>query len=76
LGKNYETGRIGLPQDFAQAEHWYREAANQGDVYGQLSLAILYNFGRGVERDYVTAYMWYELAAAHSNGGDRESIIE
>jgi TPR repeat protein len=31
LAKGYEGGRVGLPQDFAQAAHWYLEAANRGD---------------------------------------------
>ena len=76
LGKNYETGRIGLPKDFAQAEHWYREAAGQGDPYAQASLGILFNFGKGVPKDDVQALMWYELAVSHSSGPDRESITE
>jgi len=76
LGKNYETGRIGLPKDIAQAEHWYREAANQGDPFAQASLAILYDFGKGVPKDAVQALMWYELATAGTKGGDRISIVE
>jgi hypothetical protein len=76
LGKNYETGRIGLPKDYAQALHWYRAAADQGDPYAEASLAIMYNFGKGVAKDLVQAYMWYEIAASHATGGNRDSIIE
>ena len=76
LGKNYEAGRIGLKKDVVQAEHWYREAANQGDPFAQASLAILYGFGKGVAPDLVQAYMWYELAAERTTGGDRVSIVE
>ncbi len=76
LGKNYETGRIGLPKDMTQAQFWYRKAADQGDAYAEASLGILFNFGKGVERDYAKAYMWYERAALHSQGGNRESIVE
>jgi TPR repeat protein len=76
LGKNYETGRIGLPKDFSQAQYWYRKAADQGDPFAEASLGILFNFGKGVERDYVQAYNWYERAALHSTGGDRDSIVE
>jgi hypothetical protein len=76
LGKNYETGRIGLPKDLNQAQHWYRAAADQGDPYALASLAILYNFGKGVARDLVEAYMYYELAVSHSTGGNRDSIVE
>jgi uncharacterized protein len=77
LGKNYETGRIGLPKDFAQAEHWYRESAAQGDPYAEASLAILLQFGKGgIHVDQVQAYMWYQLAVAHSSGADQETIVE
>jgi hypothetical protein len=76
LAKNYETGRIGLPRDFAQAEHWYRAAAAQGEPFAQASLGIMFNFGKGVRQDYVQAYMWYEIAIAHATGGDRDTIVE
>jgi TPR repeat protein len=76
LGKNFETGRIGLKKDLVQAEHWYREAANQGEPFAQASLAILYGFGKGVQPDLVQALMWYELAAEHTTGGDKTTIVE
>jgi len=76
LGKNYETGRIGLPKDFAQARRWYQAAADQGDPYALASLAILYNFGKGVEKNVVEAYMYYEISIARSAGGNRDSIAE
>jgi TPR repeat protein len=76
LGKNYETGRIGLPKDLAQAQRWYRAAADQGDPFAEASLAILYNFGKGVPKDPIQAYMWYEIALAHSKTEDRDSIQE
>jgi TPR repeat protein len=76
LGKNYETGRIGLPKDLAQAEHWYRLAADQGDAFAEASLGILYQFGKGVRQDSVQALLWYEVALARSSGGDRASIAE
>jgi hypothetical protein len=76
LGKNYETGRIGLPKDLALAEHWYREAAAQGDSFAEASLGILYQFGKGVHRDSVLALMWYEIAIARAQSGDRNSIAE
>ncbi len=76
LGKDYETGRIGLKQDWGQAVHWYREAANQGDPFAEASLAILYHFGKGVARDPFEAYQLYERACLHLTGGDRDSVAE
>jgi TPR repeat protein len=76
LGKNYEAGRIGLPRDLSLAQHWYREAANQGDPYAAASLGILFNFGKGIQRDYIQAYVWYERAASRLTGGNRDSVVE
>jgi TPR repeat protein len=76
LGKNYETGRIGLPKDLAQAEHWYREAAEQGDPYAEASLGLLYQFGKGLTTDRVKALMWYEIAIARASAADRDSIVD
>jgi TPR repeat protein len=76
LGKNYETGRIGLPRDMAQARHWYLEAAGQGDPFAEASLAILYHFGKGVPQDYFEAYVWYQRAILKLTGGDRDSVVE
>ena len=76
LGKNYETGRIGLPKDLEQARYWYRQAANSGDPFAAASIGILYNFGKGVKRDCVQAYMWYEVAIARLTSGDRDSVVE
>lgn len=76
LAKNYETGRIGLPKDLQQAQHWYHAAADQGDPYALASLGILYNFGKGVRQDYVQAFMYYELAVERAAGGNRDSIVE
>ncbi len=76
LGKNYETGRIGLPRDPVQAEHWYQEAANQNDPYAEASLGIMLNFGRGIPVDVVQAFALYQRAVMHSKGADRDSIQE
>ncbi len=76
LGKNYEAGRIGLPKDFTQAEHWYRMAAEQGDPFAQASLGILLGFGKGIPKDAVQALMWYEVAISRSTGGDQQTIVE
>jgi|GEM_PF-6917119 len=76
LGKNYEAGRIGLPKDLAQAQHWYLEAANQGEPFAAASLGILFNYGKGVKRDYVQAFIWYQRAISHLTGGDRQTVVE
>src|SRR5215469_10861366 len=37
----------GLPQDYAEAMKWYLKAADQGDVYAQYELEIMYAEGNG-----------------------------
>ncbi len=65
-----------MPKDIAQAQYWYRKAADQGDPYAEASLGILFNFGKGVQRDYAEAFLWYERAALHAQAGDRGTIVE
>ncbi len=68
LGVLYGKGQ-GVPQDYAQARHWWEKAAAQGDVKAQHNLGILYDKGYGVPQDLVQAYKWYNLAGA--NGYNR-----
>src|SRR3546814_6917814 len=46
----------------AQAESWYRRAAEQGLPMGQYNLGILYGTGTPDSRDTVQAYAWLTLA--------------
>ena len=59
----------GFPQDDAKAAKWYRLATERGDAYAQEHLGLLYAEGEGVVRDYVQAYMWFDLAAMQGNEG-------
>jgi TPR repeat protein len=45
------------------ASTWYRKAAEQGSLAGELRLAALYRDGRGVPRDMEQAAGWYRKAA-------------
>ena len=58
----------GVPQNDAEAERFFRLAADQGHASGQNILGVMYVDGRGVPQDYVLAHMWFNLAAAGSNG--------
>ncbi len=62
-GLMYEKGQD-LPQDFSQAAHWYRQAAEHGVADAQYHLGKLYTVGKGVPIDNVEAYVWLSLAAA------------
>jgi S1-C subfamily serine protease len=53
--------------DYATALRFWRQLADRGDATGQLNLGYMYREGRGVPQDYVSAYMWYNLAAAQDD---------
>src|SRR3984885_15894469 len=76
LGKNYEAGRSGLKKDYAEAASWYRKSADQGNVYAQASLGILYHSGKGLPHDDVQAEMWFTISADHAPANDRDTIVE
>ncbi len=61
LGVVHATGQ-GVPQDYAQALAWYRDAANQGDSDALCQLATMYESAKGVPEDHVEAYKWASLA--------------
>ena len=76
LGKNYEAGRSGLKRDYAEAARWYLKSAEQGNVYAQASLGILYHAGKGVSLDNVQAEMWFTISAGHAPKDDLGTIAE
>lgn len=60
LGDIYLNGRDGIPQDYAEAEKWFRKAANRdyGAVDPQCRLGAMYLAGEGMVIDYVEALKW------------------
>lgn len=58
LGLKY-FDRGNLPKAFTR----FRKAAEYGDKYSQLRVAIMYREGLGVARDPELAYVWMDLAA-------------
>ena len=54
-------------QDYAEAMHWYRKAAEQGNAIAQFNLGVMYSNGEGVRQDQTEAAKWYRLAAAQGN---------
>lgn len=76
LGKNYEGGRSGLKKDYAEAANWYRKSADQGNVYAQASLGILYHSGKGLPHDDVLSEMWLIVSSERAPKDDRDTILE
>ena len=44
-----------------------QQRAASGDIAGQRSLGVAYDFGHGVQQNYVEAARWYQLAADHGD---------
>jgi TPR repeat protein len=50
-------------KDNADAEKWYRKAAERGFAEAQNNLGLMYVLGRGVPQDDSTAVKWFRKAA-------------
>lgn len=69
----------GIAQDYGKALKCIRKAVEQGNTIAQLHLGSMYEFGMGVDRNYVTAYMWYHRAGILGIEGalaERDKITE
>src|ERR1700740_1574553 len=62
IGRLYAHGR-GVPQDYAKAMGWYRQAAAQGNLWAINNIGRLYQNGLGVSQDYGVAVQWFRLSA-------------
>lgn len=60
----FQYGRaLAKSKEFTEAVEWYHKAASQGYAQAQYALGDVYEFGEGVEVDYVMAQSWYKKAA-------------
>ena len=53
--------------DFAQADIWFRKAADQGLAEAQFRLGVSYELGEGVPQDNSQAASWYRKSAEQGN---------
>jgi TPR repeat protein len=72
LGFLYEHG-FGEPKAYPVAAGLYAQGAVRGDPFAQAMLGLLYDKGYGVPQDFVLAYKWLNLAAAHATGPQRDA---
>jgi len=71
LGEQYaqaaatDHNKVQMAGDYQQALAWYRKAADQNDIPGEMHLAALYRDGGGktIPRDMEQAATWYRRAA-------------
>ncbi len=66
LGLCYQTG-VGIEKDEKQAVVWYRKSAEQGNIWGQRSLADCYLNGKGVAKDEKQSVVWIRKLAEQGN---------
>jgi hypothetical protein len=70
LGVMYSDG-LGVPEDYAEGARWYHLAADQGEPQAQYNLGVYYSKAQlGGRPDFVSAYTWFNLAAAHFRPSD------
>ena len=62
----YAKGR-GVPRNNKEALKWWEKSAKQGVDTAQLNLGRYYENGYGVEKDIVTAHMFYNLAVVNGH---------
>jgi TPR repeat protein len=86
LGDASSTGYVGVsfrngwgaPQDYAQALHFLRDAANEGDANAMDNLGSIYDSGeaekQGFAQDFAQAREWYERAAHAGNIGSMVNL--
>lgn len=65
-------------KEFSMAAEWYRKSADQGYVQAQYALGDVYEFGEGVQVNFIVAQNWYRKAAAqgYSHAADRLSRLQ
>lgn len=77
LGQMYAEG-LGVAQDYVQAEHWYRMAANQGDIDAMVYLGTMYYSGveeYGIRKDFNKAFHYYSRAANFGNDAEAQLYL-
>jgi hypothetical protein len=72
--KVFLKGR-GVPQDNKDALAWFRKAATQGDINGQMNLGMMCAEGCGMPVDLAQAYFWIAIAGGGGAEGALSSLL-
>jgi hypothetical protein len=74
VGESYAAGK-GVERDLKQAAEWYKKAADQGDLAGELHLAVLYrDGGKDFPREITQAAEWYRKAAEQGDASAQATL--
>ena len=75
----YQFARaLAKSKEFSEAAGWYEKSASQGYVQAQYSLGDAYEFGEGVQVNYILAQNWYKKAAdqGYTHAADRLNKLQ
>ena len=75
LGSMYTAGTV-VEQNNFEAAQWFQRAADQGHGPSFVPLARAFFIGQGVPQDFVSAHLWFNIAAARLSGNDRTVAVE
>jgi TPR repeat protein len=73
LGSMYYHGK-GVPKDYVEAVHWYRESAEHGNAKAQYNLSYMYREGEGIPQDYAEAIRWCRRAAEEGDAKAQDGL--
>lgn len=59
----YTISEKNVPVKYAQSFEWFLKSAHEGNKFAQYSLANLYYYGNGVEKDLSQAFWWYRKSS-------------
>jgi TPR repeat protein len=63
-----------VTKNYQEAVRWLRKATDQGNIYAQYNLGLMYEDGDGVTKDYVEAAKWYRKAAEQGAVAAQDSL--
>jgi hypothetical protein len=75
----YQFARaLAKSKEFSEAAGWYKKSASEGYVQAQYSLGDAYEFGEGVQVNYILAQNWYKKAAdqGYTHAADRLNKLQ
>ena len=72
-GDVYFLGQ-GVPQDYAKAFQYYKDAASHGFASAQNKLGLMYGHALSVPQSYSKAAKWYLLAADQGDPGAQNNL--
>jgi TPR repeat protein len=67
---------VGGPKNLAEANRWYRKAAEAGSPLSMFNLGVQYRDGDGLEKNHREAYNWFSKAAANGNTAALYSLAQ